>query len=105
MSYNFPSPIKGESDLQLYKKYIRDCALKPKTEKPTAEPAEETLKEMLKKLKGKSLRVDSICGGRLSSRFGTLCETGNDYITLKTANGRGKVICTLADVRYIYVLF
>lgn len=105
MSYNLPSPIKGESDLQLYEKYIKDCALRPKTEKPTAEPPEETLKEMLKKLKGKALRVDSICGGRLSSRSGTLCETGNDYITLKTANGRSKVICTLADVRYIYVLF
>ena len=73
MEKNFPCPIVSEKDLNFYESYLKKCGEPKNTPAPTKAAAEPCrIRDILKRCIGKLVRVESLMGGRLESRVGTL---------------------------------
>ena len=105
MEKNFPCPIVSEKDLNYYESYLKKCGeAKVKAAPPAVSSAPCRITDILKKCVGKLVRVESLIGGRLEIRVGTLLEVGADYLILKLYRGCSTMICELSSVKYVTVI-
>lgn len=123
MEHSFPCRINGEKELEYYEEYLNkndgaaDTA-EEKTMKMTVSPPsgyidkalppppckDDRLCCYLKTAVGKLVRVESVIGGCLESRVGTLLKVGEDFIVIKLWQSCSTMICEKASVRYITVI-
>ena len=130
MERKFPCPIVSEKDLNIYEEYLRKsdgetrrmsekvfdgrcgyevwiekgAAKTGKTELPTALCNTVYLSGYLKTQIGKTVRVESLIGGCLERRVGTLIQVGADYIVLKLYQSCSTMICEASSIKYITVI-
>lgn len=130
MEKNFPCPIVSEKDLNIYEDYLRKsdgenrrlpervpdgrCGYEVWIEKGAAKTGETKLPPALcntvflpgylKTQIGKTVRVESLIGGCLERRVGTLIQVGADYIVLKLYQSCSTMICEASSIKYITVI-
>ncbi len=128
MEHNFPCPITSDKDLNYYEDYLKKCGKAENSAEPvrknsqdgyqmTIESSPQHGKGMMRRLSdtaympgflktmtGKLVRVESLIGGCLESRVGTLLQVGADYIVLKLYQSCSTMICESSSVRYITVI-
>ena len=123
MENSFPCRINGEKELEYYEEYLNrsDAAVDTAEEKSVkmtvSQPSgyidkalpppicqEDRLCCYLKMAVGKLVRIESVIGGCLESRVGTLLKVGDDFIVIKLWQSCSTMICEKASVRYITVI-
>lgn len=125
MERNFPSPIVNENDLKFYDEYIKRCDNSvqegntagteldvwienrpaPRQTRGTNENSNsEYLNLYLNGLIGKLIRVESLIGGCLERRIGTLMKVGADFLVIKLYQSCSTMIIEANTVKYITVI-
>lgn len=131
MERNFPCPIVSEKDLNIYEDYLKKsgrtenrqlsekvpdsrCGYEVWIEKGSTKTGRrETMSALsdtvylpgyLKTQIGKTVRVESLIGGCLERRIGTLIQVGADYIVLKLYQSCSTMICEASSIKYITVI-
>lgn len=112
MEHKFPHPIKSDKDLKYYEGYLN----KSKQEHPAVinkgyeitienkPPEIMNMKQYLRTMIGKTVRVESLIGECLQSRCGKLLCVGEDYIVLKLYQNLTTLICEASSIKYITVV-
>ena len=119
MEHNFPCPIRSDKDLNFYEDYLKHCDTEQgeKSCQMTVKNSpsrgintytrlsdEAFLPAYLKTMTGKLVRVESLIGGCLERRVGTLIQVGADYIVLKLYQSCSTMICEASSIKYITVI-
>lgn len=108
MEKNLPCPIVSENDLKFYENRLNSCrTVKPANTVCTVMPQETKksyMSDMLKETVGKVVRIESLVGGCLESRIGTLIKVGADYVVLKLYQSCSTMICEASSIKYVTVI-
>lgn len=108
MEKNLPCPIVNENDLKFYESHLNSCrADKPKSQMCTVMPQEirkSYMPDILRETIGKVVRIESLVGGCLESRIGTLIKVGADYVVLKLYQSCSTMICEASSIKYVTVI-
>jgi len=91
MSYNLPHKISTEKDLNQYESFLLND-IKEHSEKPS-------LKNLLEKHIGKSIKLDIKFVNRLESKSGILRMVGSDFILIE--NNCQKSVIPLENINFI----
>ncbi len=134
MERRLPSPIVNEEDLKLYEDYLNDRGCNRQNSQDTADtggcgyevwvendsqiPVSASAGTMLPRnlsdgnfmpgyLKnhiGKLIRVESLIGGSLERRTGTLMQVGADFIVIKLCETCASLVCEAGSIKYITIV-
>lgn len=126
MRYNYPSPIVSENDLEIYEEKLREenncktdtpdysMQIEPRRNMPMVHMHSGNMPESLTNTAflpaylhnhiGKLVKIESLIGGCLESRIGTLLGVGADYIVIKLYQTCSSMVCDAASVKYITIV-
>ena len=124
MNKNLPSPINGNSELQMYENYLnatqnnnfvgekQNCSIEERNMSyiPTENKnLPETLKNtaympaFLSKHIGKLVRVEFLLGHELHQRIGVLMTVGAGFIALRSKNN-ATLVCESDSIRFVTII-
>ena len=133
MERRLPGPIVNEKDLKLYEDYLNDCGsgqigrdtadtdgcgyevwVENNSQMPVTQPAAALLPQnlsdgsfmpgYLRNHIGKLIRVESLIGGSLERRTGTLMQVGADFIVIKLCETCASLVCEAGSIKYITII-
>lgn len=121
---NFPCPIVSEKDLKAYDDYLkndnrsrqmqRGQTYPMQIESPNCKTMQVALPEALtnnaffpaylQNHVGKLVKVESLIGGSLINRIGTLLHVGADFIVIKLYQSCSTMMIDLSTVKFITII-
>ena len=123
MDNNFPCPIVSEKDLKLYDDYLKNDnksqhmqrgqsyrmqvespnqAVRPQMPEMMTNPV--FIPAYLHSNVGKLVKIESLAGGNLISRIGTLLQVGADFIVIKLYQSCSTMMIELSTVKFVTII-